>query len=94
MHMDLFCACSRRVCWFAGVQVLRNIVMVRTCDQLQCAQLGLSTLLGCMIVDDGQGGLHRVLWWDCEVVACSDLELYHGVPCCYDMGLSDILDVG
>lgn len=28
----------------------------------------------------GQGGLHRVLWWDCEVVACSDLELYRGLP--------------
>jgi len=28
---------------------------------------------------DGQGGLHRVVWWDCEDVAGSDLELNHGV---------------
>lgn len=48
-----------------------------------CILMVLVMVLGCMMVD-GQDGLHRVLWWDCEVVAGSDLELYCSVPwaCC------------
>lgn len=85
--MDSFCISSRRVCRFAGLQICRNIAMVRIVTRDRLGQkttcfsplVMLVMVLGCMILDV-QGGLHRVLWWDCEVAAGSDLELYCGVP--------------